>query len=114
MVTRLLAIAFLVAGCAGAPAPREGVKIESEAGPPPVVRLLLDKEESFRLSRAGVMDPSSPSGLTDRFRYRMAIERYAVEIMREKGFCPGGLRDIESAPRDGTGAITITAACLPP
>ena len=114
MVTRLLVVAFLVAGCAGAPAPREGLTIESEPGTPAVVKLLLDKEESFRLSRAGVMEPSSPSGLTDRIGYRAAIERYALDIMKERGFCPGGLRDIQAAPRDGTGAITITATCLPP
>jgi hypothetical protein len=111
MLTRLLAIAVLLAACAAVPA-SSTLKVESVPGHPPLVRLLLDAEESFRLSRSGVMDPASPSGLTDRFRYRAAIEGYVATVVKEKALCPDGyeIRDIEG----GEHGTVITIACLAP
>ena len=114
MLTRLLVIPVVLAACAGSPAPRQGLKIEAVPGQPPTVRLLLYKEEAFRLSRIGVTDPSSPSGLTDRIRYRMAIEQYTTAVLRENRLCPGGYGDLDV---DGAGNpyfMAITVVCLPP
>ncbi|HUQ29737.1 MAG TPA: hypothetical protein VM051_14170 [Usitatibacter sp.] len=101
----MLAIPFVLAACAGSPVPREGSS---------VVRLLLDKDEAFRLSRAGVMDPSSPSGLTDRVRYRMAVERYAAGVLKARGLCPGGYGDIGIESATAPHALAITVVCLVP
>jgi hypothetical protein len=112
MVTRLLAVPIVLVACAASPAPTQGLKIESVAGQPPIVRLLLDKEESFRLSRAGVTDPTSPSGLTDRIGYRAAVERYTAGVLKENGLCPGGYDIRDVAGSDTSTAITVV--CLAP
>jgi hypothetical protein len=114
MLTRLLAIPFSLAACAGIPAPHEGLSVESLAGDPPRVRLLLDKDEAFRLSRAGVMDPSSPSGLTDRIRYRTAVDAYAAGALKDRGLCPGGHGDLDIDNARSPHALAITVVCLPP
>jgi hypothetical protein len=102
----LFAVAGVLAACASAPASR-GPNIESVPGQPGMVRLVLDKEDAFRLSRAGVMDPSSPSGLTDRFRYRAAVESYTAAVLKDNGLCPNGFGDLSI---EGT---VITVVCAP-
>jgi hypothetical protein len=114
MVTRLLAIPVVLVGCAIGPAPAQGLKIESVPGQPPGVRLLLDNGEAFRLSRVGVTDPSSPSGLTDRIRYRTAVEQYTTAVLKENGLCPHGYRDLDIDGAKAPHAMAITVVCLAP
>jgi hypothetical protein len=113
MVTRWLAPALVLAGCASVPAP-EGPEIEMVAGKPGTVRLLLSKEESLRLSRAGIMDSSSASGLTDRARYRVAVEAYVADVLAAKGLCPRGFGGLDIAPAAQPFDAAITVSCLAP
>jgi hypothetical protein len=114
MVTRaLLGAAVMVAACVS-PAPAPAVKIETVPGQPGMVRLVLDSQEAFRLSRAGVMDPSSPSGLTDPIRYRAAIEQYTAGVLAANGLCPRGYGDLRMEGGDKPYVTAITVACLPP
>jgi hypothetical protein len=114
MLTRLLAISIVSAACAGSPTPSTGLKIESVPGQPPKVRLLLDKEEAFRLSRVGVTDPSSPSGLTDRIRYRTALEQYTAAVLKGNGLCRDGYRDLDIEGAGSPYSLAITVVCLAP
>ena len=110
MVTRWLAPAVVLGACTSVPAPDDpATRVELEN--PGVVRLLLSKGEAFRLSRAGVMDPSSPSGLTDRLRYRIAVEAYVAESLRQRGLCPRGFEDLRMSPAPEPFATTITVTC---
>ena len=111
MLTRWLVLALL-AGCASM-APPEGPVVEIVPGRPGMVRLLLYKEDAFRLSRAGIMDPSSPSGLTDRVRYRVAVEAYVAEALRRNGLCPRGFGNLEMLPAAKPFDTAIAVACLP-
>jgi hypothetical protein len=77
-----------------------------------MVRLVLDKEDAFRLSRAGVMDPSSPSGLTDRFRYAAALEDYTAAALRRNGLCPAGYDNLVVAGARQPHELSITVTCL--
>lgn len=114
MLTRWVAAAAVLAGCASGPAPPRLPMVETLSGQPVVIRMLLDTEQSMKLSRAGIMDPASPSGLTDRFRYRAAVDDYVVYVLRAYGLCPQGHGrvDVASAPRPFETAITV--ACLAP
>jgi hypothetical protein len=114
MLTRLLAIPIVLAACAGSPTPSKGLRIESVPGQPRMVRLSLDKEESFRLSRIGTTDPASPSGLTDRIRYRTAVEQYTAAVLKENGLCPGGYDDLRIGRADNPYDTAITVVCLAP
>ena len=78
-----------------------------------MVRLLVDKEDAFRLSRAGVMDTSSPSGITDRFRYHAALESYTAAVLKENGLCPDGYGNLDVDGAKEPYALSITVACLP-
>ena len=110
MVTRWLLAAAVLAGCVSAPPPGDPA-IDVVLENPGVVRLHLSKEEAFRLSRAGIMDPSSPSGLTDRFRYRVAVEAYVAEVLGRRGLCPRGFEDLRTSPAPEPFATTITVTC---
>jgi hypothetical protein len=114
MVTRvLLAAAVALAACAG-PAPSGSPRIETVPGPPRMVRIVLDPQEAFRLSRAGVMDPSSPSGLTDPVRYRVAIEQYTAAALAANGLCPRGYAGLRTEGGEKPYATAITVTCLAP
>jgi hypothetical protein len=114
MVTRALAgAAITLAACAG-PAPAGAPRIEAVPGQPRMVRIVLDPQEAFRLSRAGVMDPSSPSGLTDAVRYRAAIEQYAAAVLAANGLCPRGYGDLRTEGGEKPYATAILVACLAP
>ena len=110
MLPRWLVPAVAVAGCVSVPPPGDPA---AEVVPvnPGVVKLLLSKEETLRLSRAGIMDPSSPSGLTDRFRYRAALEAYVAETLRQRGLCRGGFGDLQVSPAPQPYDTMITVAC---
>jgi hypothetical protein len=110
MLTRWLVAALVLAGCAGVP-PRGDPATRVVVENPGVVRLLLSKEEAFRLSRAGILDPSSPSGLTDRFRYRVAIEAHVAEVLRQRGLCPRGFHGLEISAAPEPFETMITVAC---
>jgi hypothetical protein len=114
MLTRCLVLAVALAGCASAPSPPPLPPIEKTAGPPEGVRMLLGHEEATRLSRAGIMDPSSPSGLTDRFRYRAAVEDYVAYVLRAYGLCPRGHANLDVVPAQKPFDTAITLTCLPP
>lgn len=75
-----------------------GTTIELLPGQPAKVRLLLGKEDAFRLSRAGIMDPSSASGLTDRVRYRLAVDAYVADVLHTNGLCPRGYGGLDIGP----------------
>ena len=109
----LVGAAVTLAACAS-PAPAAGYKVETVLGQPRMVRLVLDPQEAFRLSRAGVMDPSSPSGLTDPIRYRAAIEQFTAAALVAKGLCPRGYGELRTESRDKPYATSITVTCLPP
>jgi hypothetical protein len=47
------------------------------------------------------MDSSSESGLTDRFRYRAAVEGYATEVLGQNGLCPWGYRNLDVSALGG-------------
>jgi hypothetical protein len=115
MLTRaLIGAAVTLAACAS-PAPSHGgLKIETVPGQPRMVRLVLDPQEAFRLSRAGVMDRSSPSGLTDPIGYRAAIEQYTAAALAANGLCPRGYGDLRMEGGDKSYATAITVVCLPP
>ena len=114
MVPRaLIAAAVVLAACAS-PAPSGGFRVETVPGQPRMVRLVLDPQEAFRLSRAGALDPSSPSGLTDPIRYRAAIERYTAAALAANGLCPRGYRDLRTEGVDKPYATAITVTCLAP
>ena len=113
MLTRRLVAALAVAGCASVPPP-EGPAVQIVPGRPDMVRLLLSKEDALRLSRAGIMDPSSPSGLTDRFRYRVAVDAFVADALRSNGLCPRGYGDLEMTPAAKPFHASITVVCLPP
>jgi hypothetical protein len=112
MLTRWAILAAVLAGCASAPAPRLP-PVEKVAGPPAGVRMLLDAEEAMRITRVGVMDPASPSGLTDRFRYRAALGDYIEYVLRAYGLCPRGYANPEVAPAQKPFDTLITVECLP-
>jgi len=82
-------------------------------GQPQVVKLLLDRDEAFQLSRAGIMDPSSPSGITDQFRYRMALEGYVGAALGASGLCKRGYERMELRPARAPFHTEITVTCLP-
>jgi hypothetical protein len=113
MLTRWLVPILVVAGCASVAAP-EAPPVEIVPGRPGMVRILLTKEDAFRLSRAGIMDPSSPSGLTDRVRYGVAVDAYVADALRSKGLCPRGYGDLEMTPAAKPFHASITVICLPP
>ena len=113
MLTRCLVLAVVLAGCASSPSPPRLPAVE-KTGPPEGVRMLLDKEEAMRLSRVGIMDTSSPSGLTDRFRYRAALEDYVAYVLRAYGLCPRGYSNLDVAPAQRPFDTAITLTCLPP
>ena len=114
MVTRALAGAVVALGACAVPAPAGSPRIETVPGQPRMVRIVLDPQEAFRLSRAGVMDPSSPSGLTDPVRYRAAIEQYAAAVLAANGLCPGGYADLRTEGGDKPYATAIAVTCLAP
>ena len=114
MVPRALVGAVVaLAACAG-PAPDGSPRIDAVAGQPRMVRIVLDPREAFRLSRAGVMDPSSPSGLTDPVRYRAAVERYAAAVLAANGLCPRGYGDLRTEGGEKPYATAIAVTCLAP
>src|SRR5690349_18441571 len=109
MLTRGLVVAVVaLAGCASAPAKPGLPLVQSLSGQPPTVRMFLDTEQSMRLTRAGVMDPSSPSGLTDRFRFRAAVDEYVAYVLNAYGLCPQGFGrvDVSSAQKPFETVIT--------
>jgi len=112
MLTRGLCVAILLAGCATTPAPSKRPLIETLQDQPRTLRLLLDREDAFRLSRAGIMDPSSPSGLTDRFRHRAAIGGYVEGVVRANGLCAQGFEILDVSPAPKPFDTAITLACL--
>ena len=114
MLTRGLAVAVLSAGCASTPSPSKLPLIQTFSGQPLTVRMLLDAEESMRLSRAGIMDPASPSGLTDRFRYRAAVDDYVAKVLRAYGLCPEGYGTVDVTPAQKPFETAITVVCLSP
>ena len=114
MLTRWLAPALLLAGCATTPSPSKLPLIQTFSGQPVTIRMLLDTEESMRLSRAGITDPASPSGLTDRFRYRAAVDDYVAYVLKAYGLCPQGFGTVDVAPAQKPFETAITVACLSP
>lgn len=113
MLTRWAILAAMLAGCAGAPTTTRLPLVEKVAGPPAGVRMLLDAEEAMRITRVGVMDPASPSGLTDRFRYRAALGDYIEYVLRAYGLCPRGYANPETAPAQKPFDTVVTVECLP-
>jgi hypothetical protein len=114
MLTRgLVAAAATLAACATvpAPAPSASVEIRHVAGEPRMLEILVDKETSFRLSRVGVMDSSSPSGLTDRVRFRVALEEFSAHVLRERGLCREGFTDLAWSPAPAPHGLAITVTC---
>jgi hypothetical protein len=115
MLTRaLIAAVATLAACATAPAPPPGVEIRPVPGEPRALSILVDKETSFRLSRVGVMDSSSPSGLTDRVRFRVALEDFASHVLHERGLCRGGFTNLTWAPAPAPNGLAITVTCEGP
>ena len=114
MLSRGLALALVLSGCASTPPPSRLPSIQNLGGQPLVVRMLLDTEESMRLSRAGIMDPASPSGLTDRFRYRAAVDEYVAYVLKASGLCPQGFSTVDVAPARKPFETALTVACLAP
>jgi len=57
---------------------------------------------------AGVVDPSSPSGLTDPIRYRAAIEQYTAGVLAASGLCPRGYADLMTQGGEKPYATAIT------
>ena len=76
-----------------------------------MLRILVDKETSFRLSRVGIMDSSSPSGLTDRVRFRVALEEFAAHVLQERALCRQGFSDLTWAPAPAPHGLTLTVNC---
>ena len=115
MLPRWIAAAAVVAaGCVTPPpAPSHVPVVEVVSERPPTVRILLDRDEWMRITRVGIMDPGSPSGLTDRIRYRAALEAYIADVLHAKGLCPRGYTDLDVAPAAAPFATAITLACLP-
>ena len=112
MLTRaLLAAAVSLAACATAPAPPSSVEVQPVAGEPRMLKILVDKETSFRLSRVGAMDPSSASGLTDRVRFRVALEEFAAHVLHERGLCREGFSDLTWAPALAPHGLALTVNC---
>ena len=112
MVTRaLVAAAAMLAACATAPAAPASVEIQPVSGEPRMLKILVDKETSFRLSRVGIMDPSSPSGLTDRVRFRVALEEFAAHVLHERGLCRQGFSDLTWAPAPQPHGLALTVNC---
>jgi len=107
----LFAVAGVLTACAS-PAPSKSPTIERVPGQPGMVRLLVDREDAFRLSRAGIMDPSSPSGLTDRFRYAAALEDYTAAALKRNGLCPEGYGNLVVAGASPPHELSITVTCL--
>ena len=112
MLTRALAAALAtLAACATAPAPPASVEIQPVAGEPRMLKILVDSETSFRLSREGVMDASSASGLTDRVRFRLALEQFTAHVLRERGLCRDGFDNLAWASAPAPHGLAITVAC---
>jgi len=115
MLTRvLLAAVAALAACASAPPPPPGVEIQPVPGEPRALSILVDKETSFRLSRIGVMDSSSPSGLTDRVRFRVALEDFAAHVLHERGLCREGFTNLTWMPAPAPNGLAITVTCQAP
>jgi hypothetical protein len=113
MLTRgLVAAAAALAACATAPTSAPSVEIERVHGEPRMLKMLVDKETSFRLSRVGIMDSSSPSGLTDRVQFRVALEEFAAHVLRERGLCRGGFSDLTWAPAPAPHGLALTMHCV--
>ena len=112
MLTRaLLAAAVTLAGCATAPVPPASVEVQPVAGEPRMLKILVDKETSFRLSRVGAMDPSSASGLTDRVRFRVALEAFAAQVLHEKDLCHKGFGNLTWAQAPSPYGLAIMVTC---
>ena len=58
------------------------------------------------------MDPSSASGLTDRARYRLAVEAYVADVLATKGLCPRGFGSLDIAPAPKPYDTAITVMCV--
>jgi hypothetical protein len=114
MLTRWLFLAALaLAGCAAVAPQSRGLAVEVVGESPATVRMLLDGDEWMRITRAGIMDPSSPSGLTDRIRYRAALEAYVAQVLHARGLCPRGYSDLDVNPARAPYAAAVTLVCLP-
>jgi hypothetical protein len=115
MLTRVLfATAFALAACATAPTPPAAVEVHPVPGEPRALTLLVDKETSFRLSRVGVMDSSSPSALTDRVRFRAALEEFTAHVLAERGLCREGFTALAWSPAPPPHGLAITVTCQAP
>jgi hypothetical protein len=115
MLTRVLVAAAVALGaCATPQATPASVEIQRVAGEPRMLTILVDKETSFRLSRAGAMDPSSASGLTDRVRFRLALEEFTAHVLQEKGLCREGFTALVWAPAPAPHGLAITVNCPAP
>ena len=115
MLTRaLVAAGALLGACAAAPPPPAAVEIRPVPGDARMLNLLVDKDTSFRLSRVGVMDTSSPSGLTDRVRFRVAVEEFAVHVLHERGLCPQGIGAVDWFAAPPPYGLGIAVTCRGP
>lgn len=115
MLTRaLIAAVATLSACATAPPPPPGIEIQPVAGEPRALNILVDKETSFRLSRVGIMDSSSASGLTDRVRFRLALEDFAAHVLHERGLCREGITNLSWAPAPAPHGLAITVTCQAP
>ena len=115
MLTRALIAAFAtLSACATAPPPPPAVEIRPVPGEPRALNILVDKETSFRLSRVGIMDSSSASGLTDRVRFRLALEDFTAHVLHERGLCREGFTNLEWANAPAPHGLAITVTCQAP
>lgn len=79
-----------------------------------MLSILVDKDTSFRLSRVGIMDSSSASGLTDRVQFRLALEQFAAHVLAQRGLCHEGIAALSWASAPPPYGLAITVTCQAP
>ena len=115
MLTRALLAAMAgLTACATAPTAPPEVEIRPVAGEAGMLSILVDKETSFRLSRVGIMDSSSASGLTDRMQLRLALEQFTAHVLAERGLCREGIAALSWASAPPPHGLAITVRCEAP